>query len=406
MAERPKLNRLDASLRTTTLTSDPRPLPSPDSPELRLLEYHTDHMITVSWNFRTGWSAPSLQPHGPIPIAPSASALQFATECFEGLKLFRGPDGNLRLFRAIDNCERMRRSAARVALPDFEAAELQKLIVALCALEAPKWLPKEKGEGVLYVRPTLLGTDAALATPRPRSAILVVFLTAFPNLSAPPPSPIGKLSAEGQNAILPGRRSMKLLASDNQQVRAWPGGFGNFKVGANYGPALMMQEQAKTQGFDQVLWLFGAERYITEAGSSNFFVVLRKDDGETWELVTAPLEQEVILPGIMRASILQLATERLQQAVADVVRIEVVERPLTVLELIGAHAQGKIVEAFVSGTALFITPVGVIRSEGRDLDINCEPVDGLLCSQILRNWLLSIMNGKEQHEWAQVVREA
>lgn len=392
--------KLDASLLTKTPTGSPRPLPSPNDPEVRDLAYHTDHMIVASWDVKTGWSVPFLQPYGPIPFQPAASALHYATECFEGLKVFRGSDGRLRLFRAIDNCERMRRSAARVALPEFDASELENLIVALCSHEAPKWLPRDNGEGALYIRPTLLGTDAALATLRPRSAMLLIFLTVFPQIPSSITGP-----QQSQKPEQPRRRTMKLLASGKEQIRAWPGGVGNFKVGANYGPALVLQDEAKAQGFDQILWLYGAQRVITEAGASNFFVVLRMDDGKTWQLITAPLEEGIILPGIMRDSILRLARGRLQDAVGDAVRVEVAERPIMMEEIFQAHSKGNVVEAFVSGTALFVTPVGVIRSDGKDLEINCEPVNGVLCSQLIRSWLIGIMNGKEEHEWVRIVDE-
>lgn len=400
MAEEPTISRLDASLLSTRLTTDPRPYPAPNSPEVRLLDYQTDHMILVSWTSRTGWSSPSLQPYGPLPISPAASALHYATECFEGLKLFRGPDGHLRLFRAIDNCERMRRSAARVGLPDFEASELEKLIVALCACEAPRWLPEDRGEGALYIRPTLIGTDSALATLKPRSALLYIFLTVFPSAISSITGPDAP-----QKAAAPPRRSMKLLASEEEHVRAWPGGFGNSKIGANYGTALNLQDRAKAEGFDQILWLFGPERYVTEAGASNFFFVLRLDE-KTWQLVTAPLEDGLILPGITRDSILQLARKDLQQAVGDAIRVEVVERQFTMRELFDAHAAGNIVEAFVAGTALFVTPVGLIRSDGQDIEINCEPIGGILFSQVIKKKLISIMSGAEEHEWTRVVSEA
>ncbi|KAF7193479.1 Branched-chain-amino-acid aminotransferase [Pseudocercospora fuligena] len=390
MAEDKIAAKLDARLLRSEWTTNPRPLPSsPSSPEVRLLEYHTDHMILVPWNVRTGWSTPALQSYGPIPIPPSASALHYATECFEGMKVYRGADGRLRLFRARENCERMRRSATRVALPSFEAAELEKLIIALCAHEAPKWLPKSEGESALYIRPTLIGTDTALATVRPRSALLFIILAVFPRATIPNPP----------------RRVMKLLASSDDQIRAWPGGFGNCKVGANYGPGLPLHDEAKAQGCDQILWLFGPERLVTEAGASNFFVVLKLDE-KTWELVTPPLVDDggsgLILPGITRASILELARERLQNAVAGAVdRVEISERKLTMAGL----SKAQIIEAFAVGTAVSVTSVNTIRHEGRDIRINCEPVNGVLCSQILKDWLVGIMNGKEDHEWVTIIDE-
>lgn len=396
---------LDASLLTIIKTINPRPLPAATDPTVRLLAHPTDHKITATWSHTNGWSAPTLQAYAPLPLAPAASALHYATQCFEGLKLFRsGHDGKLRLFRPGMNCERMRRSAERVALPDFDPRELEELIVELCKVEASKWLPKSEGEGALYVRPMLIGTDPALATIRPRSATLCIFLTVFPNIPKISAALASKNPGE-EASLLPQKRSTKLLASDNAAVRAWPGGFGDSKVGANYGPALVLQDQAKAEGFDQILWLFGEEEYVTEAGASNFFVVLKGEDEGTWELTTAPLEEGLVLPGVMRDSVLQLARERLQVVGEEGVRVEVVERKFTMGQVVEAYEQGRVVEAFVTGTALFITSVGVIRSQGRDLEITCESVGGVMCSQMLREWLSGIMNGKEEHEWARIVNE-
>jgi branched-chain amino acid aminotransferase len=89
----------------------------------------------------------------------------------------------------------------------------------------------------------------------------------------------------------------------------------------------------------------------------------------------------------------------LQHAIGDGIQIDVVERPFTMADLFEAHHQGKIIEAFVTGTALFITPVGVIRSDQQDLEINCSPVKGISCSQMIKEWLIGIMSGKEEHEW-------
>lgn len=135
---------LDASLMTVELTKSPRPVPEPNSAETRASKTCTDHMVTALWTEERGWDAPELKPYGAFSIMPTASVLHYATECFEGLKLYRGYDGKLRLFRVSRNCERMRKSAARIALPDFDPKELEKLIKALCAQDGNKWLPKSR----------------------------------------------------------------------------------------------------------------------------------------------------------------------------------------------------------------------------------------------------------------------
>ena len=138
------LRPLDASSMTVELTKSPRTVPEPNSEEVKAQKTCTDHMVTARWTAETGWDAPEMKPYGPFSIMPSASVLHYATECFEGLKLYRGYDGKLRLFRVSRNCKRMQKSASRIALPGFDASELEKLIIALCAQDGPKWLPKER----------------------------------------------------------------------------------------------------------------------------------------------------------------------------------------------------------------------------------------------------------------------
>lgn len=143
---------------------------------------------------------------------------------------------------------------------------------------------------------------------------------------------------------------MKLLASQNG-VRAWPGGFGYAKVGANYGPSLMANGEARARGYDQVLWLLNGR--VTEAGASNFFVVWRAKDTRKLQLVTAPLGDKIILDGVTRRSILQLSRERLTVASKSRLEpIEVVERQFAMEDIMDAVEEGRIVEAFAAGTAV------------------------------------------------------
>ena len=115
-------------------------------------------MITAVWRSTTGWEDPELRPYGNLSLAPTASVLHYATECFEGMKMYRGFDGKLRLFRPDANCKRMLMSSTRIALPGFDPKELEKLIIAMIAIDGPKWLPKPGT--FLYLRPTMIGSAA------------------------------------------------------------------------------------------------------------------------------------------------------------------------------------------------------------------------------------------------------
>ncbi|KAK5628666.1 hypothetical protein RRF57_004381 [Xylaria bambusicola] len=376
----PNINELDASKLTYTFTDSPR-----EPPELGITEDNgnsicTDHMITAKWSAKTGWTAPELKPYGPLSLMPTASVLHYATECFEGLKVYRGYDGKLRLFRPDCNCERMLMSSVRISLPSFPPKELEKLILALMSVDGPKWLARERAGTFLYVRPTMIGTQSQLGVQAPSEALLYIIISYMPVMDSP---------AGG----------MKLHTSPDDMVRAWAGGFGYAKVGANYGPSLLATKEARARGFHQILWLYGKSGECTEAGASNFFVVWKTREGKT-ELVTAPLDDRVILAGVTRRSVLELAKERL----AD--EVKVVERKYTIDEVIEASAEGRLVESFASGTAYFVCPVSVIHHRGRDIRIPAgKGGEGAPITLRLKNWLVDIKYGKEQHPWGVVVPE-
>jgi branched-chain amino acid aminotransferase len=161
-------------------------------------------------------------------------------------------------------------------------------------------------------------------------------------------------------------------------------------VGANYGPAFVSHMEGRKRGYDQILWLLNnsKEFEVTEAGASNFFLVWESKEGKL-ELVTAPLDSKIILDGVTRRSVLELARERLIEGskylTPDIQSIEVVERTYTMLEVEEAWREGRLVEAFLSGTAVsvsilmseiwltnckyFITPVSAINFHDEDLEL-------------------------------------
>lgn len=123
------------------------------------------------------------------------------------------------------------------------------------------------------------------------------------------------------------------------------------QLGANYAPSLVAQEEANAQGFIQVLWLFGPEDNVTEAGASNFFVIIRNKETGLPELITAPLG-DIILDGVTRRSVLELTRERLQKPSEEIQPVVAVERPFTMAEMVEASNEGRLLETFVTGTAV------------------------------------------------------
>ncbi|KAJ5320118.1 hypothetical protein PENANT_c025G10560 [Penicillium antarcticum] len=389
----PHIAELDGSNFNITRSTNLRDVPLPGSAEELSHSHCTDHMVTVRWTAAKGWETPEVKPYQNLSIPPTASVLHYATECFEGMKVYRGYDGKLRLFRPDCNGERLNNSSQRSSLPGFKFDELKKLVAKLLQIDGPRWLPNPGS--FLYIRPTVIGNGPHLGVQVPKEALLFIIAVPWPDFTKMPKDP-----------SQPPKKGLKLFASSPDTIRAWPGGFGYAKLGANYGPSLQAHGQAQAQGFDQILWLFGQDRQVTEAGASNFFIVWHNADNGKLELVTAPLDNQLILPGVTRRSVLELVRERLSNGpVGQLQPLEAVERTLTISDIEKASKEGRIVESFVSGTAYFITPVAMIRNENTDistLGVNDEPAG--YATQI-KSWLEAIMFGKVEHDWAYTIEE-
>jgi branched-chain amino acid aminotransferase len=220
----------------------------------------------------------------------------------------------------------------------------------------------------------MIGTQKTLGVGPPGSALLYVIA-----------SPVGPYYPTGFKAVS--------LEATDYAVRAWPGGVGANKLGANYAPCIVPQMQAASRGYHQNLWLFGEEEYVTEVGTMNLFAAIKGKDG-TPELVTAPLDG-TILEGVTRGSILELAQERLVPK-----GWKVSERKFTMKELAEAADEGRLLEIFGSGTAAVISPVRKISWKNRIVDCGLEDhVEAGPVAQQMLEWLEAIMYGEEEHPW-------
>ncbi|KAI8241189.1 hypothetical protein K4K55_012781 [Colletotrichum sp. SAR 10_96] len=267
-----------------------------------------------------------------------------------------------------------------MALPDFEPSEVKKLIMALLSVDGDRWLPKDRPGSFLYVRPTLIGTHANLGVQAPKKALMYIIVSFMARLD----------TIEG---------GLRLYTNPETDVRAWVGGFGYCKVGANYGPTVVATREASSQGFQQILWLYGENGQVTEAGGSNFFIVWKRKDGKT-ELVTAPLDDKLTLDGVVRRSCLNLAQERLSE------ELEITERTYTIAEVIEASSEGRLLEAFVTGTAWYVCAVSQIRHRAQDIHVPMgqEGDGGDVCKKI-KGWLGDILYSGVDHDWAEIIEE-
>lgn len=305
----------------TTRTTTPKQRPSEAG--LGFGKYFSDHMFLADYAPEQGWHNGRVVPYAPLTLDPAASVFHYAQEMFEGLKAFRGADGKVRLFRPDANARRMHEGAPRLCLTSPTPEEMLASYKALLAADHD-WVPRGAGTA-LYLRPTLIASEAFLGV-RPAKR-LIYFVIA---------SPVG--SYYGGDGL----RAVKIWL-ERTHVRAPRGGVGAVKAGANYAASLYAAEAAKKAGFDQVLWLDAKEHeHIEEVGTMNFFAVI----GGT--LVTPPLSDS-ILAGVTRDTLITLARE---------LGHTVEERPLSLAELKSAHKAGTLTEAFGSGTAAVVSPVG------------------------------------------------
>ncbi|CAK7274980.1 branched-chain-amino-acid transaminase bat2 [Sporothrix epigloea] len=357
---------------TITETKTPGKLEKPQ--DLVFGRAFSDHMLTIEWNKDDGWLVPQITPYQNLSLDPATCVFHYAFECFEGMKAYKDSKGEVRLFRPDKNMERFNKSAARIALPTFSPTALIELIARFAKLES-RFIPADRGYS-LYLRPTMIGTQKTLGVGPPGSALLYVIA-----------SPVGPYYPTGFKAIS--------LEATDYAVRAWPGGVGDKKLGANYAPCIVPQREAMSRGFQQNLWLFGEEEYVTEVGTMNFFVALQNAETGAKELVTAPLDG-TILEGVTRDSVLALARERLAPE-----GWTISERKYTMQDLATASAEGRLIEAFGAGTAAIVSPVRSISWRGQLVHCGLKDHEesGAITTR-MKNWMEGIQYGEEEHEWS------
>jgi branched-chain amino acid aminotransferase len=332
-----------------------KPIPT-DPGQLGFGHIFTDRMLTARWNPRQGWHDARIGPYAPLALDPAAKVFHYAQEIFEGLKAYRWPDGSVVLFRPGMNAARFKRSAARLALPEVPEELFLGGIDRLVGLERD-WIPTAP-ETSLYVRPTLIAIEPALGVKPSEDCLFFVIL-----------SPVGAYYAAGFNPV-------RILVED-YYVRAVPGGTGDTKSGGNYAASLLAGQKAKERGFDQVLWLDAIQRrYVEEVGAMNIFFVV---DGT---LVTPPLTGS-FLAGVTRDSVL---------ALASTLGVPAEERPVEINELIAGVRSGRVSEAFGTGTAAVVSPVGVLGYRDEAVTVGSGGVGPV--TQRLYDTLTGIQNGR------------
>lgn len=354
-----------AHLITVELTKEKKSKPAAD--KLGFGKYYTDHMFIMNYEeAKGGWHSPRVVPYQPISLDPAAKILHYGQSVFEGMKAYRTSDGQIQLFRPQKNWERLNKSHARLCMPpvdeDLAMEALERLI-----LVDQDWIPEEQGTS-LYVRPFVFATEPLLGVASSKEYLFIIIL-----------SPVGAYYAEGINPVT--------IHVESEFVRAVAGGVGNAKTAGNYAAAMKAQELAAGKGFTQVLWLDGVHRkYIEEVGSMNVFFMI---DGK----VVTPALNGSILEGITRDSVMQLLRYW---------NVPVEERTISIDELYEANRNGTLQEAFGTGTAAVISPIGELNWNNEKLVIGGGRT-GQLTSRIY-DTLTGIQNGNVEDPFGWAVK--
>ena len=305
-------------------TTEPKAKPIPGQ-KLGFGKIFTDHMFVMNYTEGQGWHDPRIVPFQNISLSPAAMVYHYGQEMFEGLKAYKGPDGNVYLFRPDMNAKRTNSSNERLVIPELPEEYFVQAVKAVVDVDRD-WVPTEPGTS-LYIRPFIIATDEFLGVAPSKTYLFMIIL-----------SPSGAYYESGLAPVG--------IWIEDEYVRAVRGGIGYAKTGGNYAASLIAQQKAHDAGYSQVLWLDGVERkYIEEVGAMNiFFKIAGK--------VVTPALNGSILPGITRNSVIELCKSW---------GYEVEERKISADELLEAQKNGTLEEVFGTGTAAVISPVGKLR---------------------------------------------
>lgn len=327
----------------------------------------TDHMFVMDYNPQENWHNPQIIPYGSITIYPSAKCFHYGQEIFEGMKAYRTDTDKIQLFRPNENFIRFNESCDRICIPKIDVDFMLEALKTLIDIDRD-WVPAQMGSS-LYIRPFIIATDSSLGVSPSKTYQLYIIL-----------SPSGSFYKNGIEPV-------KIHVETNY-VRAVRGGVGFAKTGGNYAASFKAQALAENEGYEQVLWLDAIERkYIEEVGAMNVFFKIGNE-------VITPKLQGSILPGVTRNSVIEILQDW---------NIDIYERPIAIEELIDAYNAGLLEEAWGTGTAAVISPIGELRYKDKILKINNGNI-GSLSQQIYdeltgiqlgripdtRNWTISL----------------
>ena len=319
----------------------------------------SDH-IFVSEFTKGHWSNQRIIPYGKLEMSPALSALHYGQSIFEGMKAYRYANGDIYLFRPLDNFRRFNLSAERMAMATLPEELFMEGLLNLIRLDKD-WVPSAEG-CTLYIRPLLFATDEYIGVKISDDYQFIIMT-----------SPVGAYYSQ----------PLKVLV-ETKYTRAVPGGVGYTKTAGNYGRSHLPTKLAKEKGYDQLIWTDGySHKYLEESGTMNVMCVI---DGV---LITPDLH-DTILAGITRDSVITVARD---------LGIKAEERQISVDELVDAHKKGILQEIFGVGTAATIAPISLFAYNGKDHEL--PPITAKGVGSRIKKQLDDIRTGKiaDKHGW-------
>lgn len=242
-------------------------------------------MIEAKWNAEVGWEPGFIVPHQNLTLFPASKVLNKGQQAYDVMQALMGFDNRIRMFRPNLHLERLRRSAIRLGLPDFDSSEMMICLKRLILTDS-SFLPPSYSNGSLEVRMVLMGVDDDLRFKPSEDALLYVFMNRHTT------STLAELTKP------------QAVFADPQYSRSWVGGLGEYMTSANDATALLVTQIAMAQGYTDVLWLYSKEELITSLNDANVFLFIINELGKR-ELITPPLNG-LIIPGIVRQTVLEM----------------------------------------------------------------------------------------------------
>jgi branched-chain amino acid aminotransferase len=325
-------------------------------------KYFTDHMLEV--DFEDGeWKTVEIKPYQPLLLSPSLAALHYGQAIFEGVKAYKNMQGEVAIFRPLENFKRFNISAERMEMPQVPEEIFMEGMKQLVKLDEA-WIPA-KPDHSLYIRPFMFSTDEVIGVkPSLKYKFMIILSPTGPYYSAP----------------------MRIYAEE-KYVRAVPGGVGYTKNAGNYGASMYATAEAKRKGYDQVLWMDAFEhKYVQECGTMNVFFII----GNT--AVTPSLADGTILAGVTRDSVIQLLKD---------MGLEVEERNLSIDEIEEAYKKGTLHEVFGTGTAATTSFIKELRY--KDFVMTFETEKWKVGTEISRR-MNAIKEGKAEDNYGWMVK--